>query len=247
MPNGELDPHSGVPLYRQIKEILRTEISSGDMDAETPMTEAQLLERFGVSRAPIRQALRDLTDEGYVYRKQGKGTFPVPGRRVSRPADVPSGELYRHLATQGMQPSSRVEGIARVVPPERVRQRLSIPDTEELLHFTRLISVQDSPLVYSRVYLRTPADFLPTTVDLEEKGSAFELLDRNFGITLERSEHQAWATGASDADAAQLDVSPGSPLLAIETLFLTTGGMPAGMRLAMHRSEQFKYHFVTNR
>lgn len=247
MPNGELDPHSGVPLYRQIKEILRTEISSGSVDAETPMTEAQLLERFGVSRAPIRQALRDLTDEGYVYRKQGKGTFPVPGRRVSRPADVPSGALYQHLATQGLQPASRVEGIERVVPPERVRLRLNTPDSEELLHFTRLISVQDSPLVYSRVYLRTPAEFLPTTVDLEEKGSAFELLERNFGIILERSEHEAWATGASDADAAQLDVRPGSPLLAIETLFLTTGGVPAGMRLAMHRSEQFKYHFVTNR
>ena len=67
----ELDPSTGVPLYRQIREILRSEITNGSMDPAIPMTEAQLLSRFEVSRAPIRQALKELADEGYVYRGQG--------------------------------------------------------------------------------------------------------------------------------------------------------------------------------
>ena len=54
----ELDTSSGVPLYRQIMDILRAEITSGAVGADEPMTEAKLLSRFGVSRAPIRQALR---------------------------------------------------------------------------------------------------------------------------------------------------------------------------------------------
>lgn len=246
MPTVEINPNSGVPLYRQIKEILRTEISTNKLDADTPMTEAQLLERFNVSRAPIRQALRELTDQGYVYRKQGKGTFPVPGHRVSRPADVRSGALHQHLRERGLNPASRVGDLGRTVPPPHVQRQLSIAEGEEVLHFTRLISVEGSPLVHSRVFLRTPADFSPTTRELEENGSAFELLAREFGIVLERSEHEAWATGATAEDAAVLDVPVGSPLLAIETLFLTTGGATAGMRLAIHRSEQFKYHFVTH-
>lgn len=73
----EIDQQSGVPLYRQIKNILREEIITGKADPAEAITEALLLKRFGVSRAPIRQALGELADEGYVYRKQEIGRAHV--------------------------------------------------------------------------------------------------------------------------------------------------------------------------
>ena len=241
----ELDPTTGVPLYRQIKEILRAEISGGLVDASVPMTEAQLLDRFGVSRAPIRQALRELSDEGYVYRKQGKGTFPVPGRRIDRAADVRPGTLYQHLTEQGLKTSTAVSEISRVTPPEHVQVRLCLKPGENLLHFVRLIWVEDTPVAHSRIYLRVPAEFNPTREDLEAGASAFELLEQQFGIALTQSDNEAWATAATDDTADHLGVSVGSPLLAIETIFITKGGVPTGYRLAMHRSDEFKYHFTT--
>ncbi|NMB22659.1 MAG: GntR family transcriptional regulator [Corynebacterium sp.] len=241
----ELDPSTGVPLYRQIREILRSEITDGSMDPAIPMTEAQLLERFGVSRAPIRQALRDLADEGYVYRKQGKGTFPVPGRRIERGANVRPGALYQHLTEQGLKTKTAVSDLKRVVPPEHVQERLGLPKEEKLLHFVRLIWAEDIPVAHSRIYLRAPADFNPTQQDLEGDESAFELLERNFGIALTRSDNEAWATAATEETAGHLDVTVGSPLLAIETIFITNGGAPGGYRLAMHRSDEFKYQFTT--
>ncbi len=111
MAYGEFDPSSGVPLYRQIKEILRREVAEGIVDPQKPMTEVQLLSRFDVSRAPIRQALQELASEGYVYRKQGKGTFPVVGTRVQRPADVRSGALYQYLSDTGLHPTGKVTGV----------------------------------------------------------------------------------------------------------------------------------------
>ncbi|WP_298182756.1 GntR family transcriptional regulator [Saccharomonospora sp.] len=246
MANGELDLSSGVPLYRQIKDILRTEIAGGVADPQKPMTEAQLLDRFDVSRAPIRQALKELANEGYVYRKQGKGTFPVPGARVHRPADVRPGALYQYLSESGLHPASTVSGVERVEPPARIRHRLGIKADERLLHFTRLISVENEPLVEADVYIRAPEEFSPTAAELEEKGSAFELLEQGFGITLDRAEHEAWATAASADHAATLGVDEGSPLLVIETIFFTAGGLPAGWRSAVHRAEEFKYRFVTS-
>lgn len=247
MTSGELDLSSGVPIYRQIKDLLRAEIAEGRADPAKPMTEAQLLKRFGVSRAPIRQALQELTNEGYVYRQQGKGTFPVTGARVDRPADVRPGALYEYLSERGLHPTSRVSGIERADPPARIRQRLGIEADERLLHFTRLMSVEDEPLVDANIYIRAPEDFTPTAAVLEEAGSAFELLEREFGITLDRAEHEAWATAATPDQAAALGVSEGSPLLVIETTFFTTGGLPSGWRSAVHQAEEFKYHFVTSR
>lgn len=234
-------------MYRQIKDILRTEVVQGVADPETPITEAQLLERFDVSRAPIRQALNELVSEGYVYRKQGKGTFPIAGARVNRPANVGPGALYQFLDAQGLHPDSRVAGVERVAPPARIRAGLGIDDDERLLHYTRLISVEGKPLVDADVYVRAPESFSPTAEKLQEEGSAFVLLEREFGIALDRSEHEAWATAASPSQAASLGVLPGSPLLVIETIFFTTGGVPAGWRSAVHRAEEFKYRFVTGR
>lgn len=245
MSTGELDPVSGVPMYKQIKEILRREITSGAADPNVPMTEAQLLERFGVSRAPIRQALSDLSTEGFVYRKQGKGTFPVVGARVDRPADIRPGGLFQFLSDKGLKPTSEVSEPERVVPPSRIRARLDLPEDEQLLHFTRLMSIDGEPLVDADVYIRSPEGFLPSVEFLEERGSAMELLEREYGITLDRAEHEAWATAATAQQAAALGVAEGSPLLAIETIFFSTGGVPAGWRLAIHQAEEFKYHFVT--
>ncbi|WAL64665.1 GntR family transcriptional regulator [Amycolatopsis cynarae] len=247
MANGELDLSSGVPLYRQIKDILRAEIADGVADPGKPMTEEQLLGRFEVSRAPIRQALKELAVEGYVYRRQGKGTFPVPGARVQRPADVRPGALYQYLSDSGLHPASKVSGIQRVEPPARIRHRLGLEEHERLLHFNRLILVEDEPLIEASVYLRAPEDFSPTAGELEDEGSAFELLSRRFGMTLDREEHEAWATAATAGQAATLGVREGSPLLVIETIFFATGGLPAGWRSAVHRAEEFKYRFVTSR
>ena len=247
MAYGELDPSSGVPLYRQIKEILRREIAEGTADPNTPMTEAQLLGRFDVSRAPIRQALQELVSEGYVYRKQGKGTFPVTGARVRRPADVRSGALYQYLSDSGLHPAGKVSGVERVEPSPQIQDRLGLEAHERLLHFTRLISVEDEPLVEASVYIRAPEDFSPTAEELEDQGSAFELLEREFGMALDRAEHEAWATAATADQAATFGVSEGSPLLVIETIFFTTGDRPAGWRSAVHQAEKFKYRFTTSR
>lgn len=247
MANGELDLLSGVPLYRQIKDILRTEVIDGLVDPRTPITEARLLERFDVSRAPIRQALKELATEGYVYRKQGKGTFPVTGARVERPAEVRPGALYQFLSESGLHPSSTVTGLERVVPPPRINELLRLDSGERLLHFTRVISVEGEPLAESDVYVRVPEEFRPTTAELEEGGSAFALLEEKYGITLDREEHEAWATAATAGHAAALGVREGSPLLVIDTVFYTRGGRPAGWRSAVHRADDFKYRFVTTR
>lgn len=245
MASAELDHASGVPLYRQIKDILRREITEGVADPSTPMTEELLLGRFDVSRAPVRQALRELADEGFVYRKQGKGTFPVAGARVSRPADVRPGALYEYLERSGQSPHSVVTGLERTLPPTSVRDRLRLDEGETLVHFTRLISVGGTPLVEAEVWVRAPLDFNPRPADLTGKDSAFELLKKGYGITLDRAEHEAWATSASERMAKVMEVEPGAPLLVIDTTFFTLGGVPAGYRSAIHRADEFKYRFVT--
>ena len=58
-----------VPRYRQIANIIRQRIESGELQPERPIpSEAQIMQEFGVARATARHAAGLLRDEGLVVR-----------------------------------------------------------------------------------------------------------------------------------------------------------------------------------
>ncbi len=71
--------------YQDVADVLRREIAAGRYPLETALpTEAELGQRFAVSRQTIRQAILELENDGLVYRRQGSGTYTThrPRRRV---------------------------------------------------------------------------------------------------------------------------------------------------------------------
>src|SRR5512142_1026047 len=72
----ELLRTAGSPIYVQIREVLRSEITGGTLKRGQQLpSETGLAERFNVSRMTIRQSIADLMNEGLLYRRQGIGTF----------------------------------------------------------------------------------------------------------------------------------------------------------------------------
>jgi GntR family transcriptional regulator len=72
----DYDPLAPVPRYRQIANIIRRRIESGELQPERPIpSEAQIMEEFGVARATARHAAELLRDEGLVVKVPGLGTF----------------------------------------------------------------------------------------------------------------------------------------------------------------------------
>lgn len=64
------------PKYKKLKDRIIEDIESQQMKAgEKIYSENQLAEKFNVSRQTVRQAIGDLVGEGWLYRKQGRGTF----------------------------------------------------------------------------------------------------------------------------------------------------------------------------
>lgn len=65
-----------------IASQLRQEIASGILAFGEKLSEARLAQRFGVSRMPVREALKELEASGFVAIEHRRGTFV---RRLSRP------------------------------------------------------------------------------------------------------------------------------------------------------------------
>jgi GntR family transcriptional regulator len=242
-----IDRVSTVPLYSQIKKILISELQGADRASAPALTEASLMKRFHVSRAPIRQALKEMRDEGYVVRQRAKGTFPVQGVNVRLPPALELGGITRYLTEQGLKPTSRVTILERVEPPEGVLDALGLESPEKLLHLHRVIYVKDAPLVWACTWLCTPPDFVPGLEELERVGTVFALIEQELGVVYTRGEQHIWAAGASEEEAHALGVEVGAPVLVAETTMFTNDGRPGGWRRAVHRAEDFKYAFGLNR
>jgi len=80
-----LHPIEATSLRVQVAERLRTAIVTGKLRPGDPLTETALAEQLNVSRAPIREAIQDLENDGLVetvaYR--GKRVKPLTVREVS--------------------------------------------------------------------------------------------------------------------------------------------------------------------
>ena len=238
---------SSVPLYKQIKDILLKELQAAKSETGRPFsTEEELVRRFHVSRAPVRQALKELANEGYVYRERAKGTFPVQELPV-RPQGLELGGLIGFLREQGMDCISKILSIDRVLPTEKLCTILHLELSDKLLRISRLILFKGQPLVWTQTYLFISEDFQPDARELEEVESVFVLLETEKGIFISRGDHQISASGANHAEAQILGVKNGDPVLVAETKLYTRNNQLIGWRRAVHKAYDYKLSFTVNR
>ncbi|HWK23243.1 MAG TPA: GntR family transcriptional regulator [Ureibacillus sp.] len=242
-----IDRSSAIPLYKQIKDILIQELRQVDGESNRPFsTEQELVERFRVSRAPVRQALKELANEGYVYRERAKGTFPVQEVPV-RPLGLELGGLVGFLREQGIDCHSRILNVDRVFPSESLSSNLRVDANEMVLRISRLISVKEEPLIWTQTYLFVDEDFHPDVKELENVESVFILLQRDEGLYVARGDHQISASGATAEDAEILDIEIGDPVLIMETKLYTRNDRVIGWRRAVHKADDYKLSFSVNR
>jgi GntR family transcriptional regulator len=71
-----IDPIAPVPPYRQIADILRRRIESGQYPPDTRIpTESELTEAFEVARTTARRAVEVLREEGLIYTVPQRGSY----------------------------------------------------------------------------------------------------------------------------------------------------------------------------
>lgn len=108
-----------IPLYEQIAQQIKQEVSNGGFDAQRRLpTEKAFAEQFNVSRITVRKAIQLLSQEGLVETKQGKGTF-VRSQAMRKNLKRPCTSFTENCIENGMVPHSKLlrAGIVKVSEP----------------------------------------------------------------------------------------------------------------------------------
>lgn len=81
----QLDSESASPLYQQVFEVIKGKIETGRYPAHSQIpTESELSRMYGVGRITVRRAIEELVNEGYLTKRQGRGTFVTALRWCAR-------------------------------------------------------------------------------------------------------------------------------------------------------------------
>jgi GntR family phosphonate transport system transcriptional regulator len=153
-----IDRKSGSALWHQIGEILAADIAAGTFaPGDRLPTEPELMERFGVSRFTVRQALGHLEQRGLVRAEQGRGTFVH--REVLDYTLSKKTRFSQNLIEQGFEPGGELL-IHEIVPgSERVAARLKLASGALVIHRRGVMTADGVPVELGDSYY--PADRFP--------------------------------------------------------------------------------------
>jgi GntR family transcriptional regulator, N-acetylglucosamine utilization regulator len=209
-----LSDHTGVPLYVQIRRLLRERIRLGEWAADEPMpTEEELVAHFGVSRTTVRQALSDLANEGLVVRHAGRGTFARQPLMVVRMQQWHS--LTTDIAQRGLRPSKRILRVEKLDARAEIAHRASELAESDILHVQSVRFADEIPIVVLDNYFPFELCAFLTEVELDAPDNSIEHALAEHGIELARANGEIAATVATREEAKHLDIEPGAPLVEI--------------------------------
>ncbi len=226
-----------VPLYHQLKCALITAIESGEWQSGQQLpNEDKLAETFGVSKITVRQALRDLSDVGYVRREQGRGTFVSRPKLGNGPRELTSfsEEMRRHHLTA----SSRILERFKASASERVAEALQIAVGEQVFVLKRLRLADGEPMAIQTAHI--PVKLAPELVQEDlEHASLYELLHSRYGLRPASARETYSAVSVDPMPSELLRVLPGAPVLAVERVTYLATGKPFEFVQSLIRGDRY--------
>ncbi|MEU6666907.1 GntR family transcriptional regulator [Streptomyces sp. NPDC046727] len=142
---------TGVPLkHQRISRILAREIRAGSRPAgERLPGEHALAQRFGVSRTTIRAALAELTEQGLITTRTGKGSYVLFD---GRPPDDRLG-WARALTPRGADSTVRTLAVRETRDSALAAELGLEKDVFVCVERTRELTAEGTVLSYERSYL----------------------------------------------------------------------------------------------
>lgn len=230
---------TGQPLYRRIQADLREQVRSGRLDPGSQLeTEQELMARYGVSRATVRQALGGLIAEGVLEVRRGLGTFVR-----SRSVDHALGGFYtfsREIERHGMKPGTQVLSVAVEAASERVAAALGVAPGSRVVALTRLRLADDQPVVTETSWL--PAARFPGLERFDfDKVRLYDTLVTRYGVRPVRAREAFEPVLLTSAEADQLDRRRGDPALRVERTAYDADGDIVEYCRSTVRSDRYRY------
>ncbi|MFT5481837.1 MAG: GntR family transcriptional regulator [Halieaceae bacterium] len=245
--SSEAGKKSKQPLYAQLASALRGEIVGGVFPVGSLLpTEDKLAERFSVSRYTVREALRQLREDGLVSSRRGAGTIVVsPGATAS---DIHQVMSINDLVAFATDTRFAIEIVRMVTISKKLAWRTGLASGEEWLvvHGYRYPDELTVPVCAAEYYIHR--DYAAVGRILQRHtGPIFPLIEDMFGLSIVEVHQQISATFIPTKLAADFEIAEESAALEVRRSYKTDAGKIVQVTINTHPADRFQHSMTMRR
>lgn len=228
-----------IPKYYKIYEQLLNEIQNGAYQEDNLFpSDTELVKKFKVSRGTVREAIKLLFQQGYLVRKQGKGTF-VTYRKIEQDPDKLIG-FTELMKKHSLKPSAKVIKKEILTPTANIAHLMKLKPGGQVVRLIRIRYGDDEPLIIERSYFNYDLFEPIFQMDLEIN-SIFELLHKKTDTKLGNALQRIEAISAGNEEHEWLEVDLRTPLLLIKRLIKTKNDQIFQYSEDVYRSDRINF------
>lgn len=190
-----------------VDKIRRDEYSIGDL---LP-SESELENMYNISRTPVRQALKQLENDGYIYRLQGKGSF-VSNSNPTGKWILTTG--FMHKYNKEWQKISVKTLNIKKVKSEEIASLLGINKDNEFYEIERIRLYKNEPVLYLKHNFnpRIPIEIFMHNPEFPSKD---QLLKEKINVGILDIQEKIESISANAEIAQNLNIPEKSPVLKV--------------------------------
>lgn len=230
-----------VPVYRQLNDRLRTAIAEEYRSGDQFLTEREISESFGVSRATANKALSGLVSEGLLEFRKGLGTFV---RRDVIDYDVRSLVSFTEKArAAGKTPTTEVLTFGKLAAArinETVRTALALDSEGLVWEMDRVRRADQTPVILEHRYV--VHRFCPRLTRQQVEGSLYGLWTETLRLTISGANEVIRAVSLTPEEGRRLQVAAKSPALEVVSVGFLVDQSPLWWERTLYRGDQYEFH-----
>ncbi|SHE80535.1 GntR family transcriptional regulator [Marinitoga hydrogenitolerans DSM 16785] len=236
-----IDRNSPIPLYYQIKEQLKNYIELNKLPAHTLLpTEDELSKKYSVSRLTVRNAMKELINEGIIYRIQGKGTFVSEKKLIT---DLTSLKGFNdEMESIGKKTKAKVLFNGFILPDAKVVKIFKLKKNQKVLLLSRIRFEGNIPRAIENAYLNISA--YPELIEIKEKDmsnlSLYKLLKDKFQIFPTHAKEEIEIIHANKKISKILNIKENDCVLSIIRLTSSQDNIPFEYVESKYKKDNFK-------
>ncbi len=246
-----------IPAYQRIKQAILDNIHAGEWQAgQAISTEMALAAEFGVSRMTVNRALKELSEERVLERRQGSGTFVAQQQFNHTFVEVRNIAQDLKSANRDYQAkvvSKRV--ITAAMLDDELRRKFAIEATDastDLKNTDNMSSNHKAAVLYEVKIVHfadgQPIQFEERWVDAKKVP---KFIEQDFSVVntsdyliakspLERGSYTIRALAAPDEVAAALQIAPQSPTLVLRRQTYSAGQVLTFVKM-WHAGDRYQF------
>lgn len=230
------------PIYQQLTARLRELAARQYRPGDQFLTERQIVERFGVSRATANKALAGLVSEGLLEFRKGVGTFVRPSITYDVSTLVSFTEKARAV---GKLPATEVITFRSIPGSELERSAReafgnAVTESAQFWLMDRLRTADGVPVILEhRIVV---GDRCPRLTEQDLNGSLYEAWMMRHGLKIGGADEIIRAVSLTRHEAALLRVPSRAAALEVRAVGFLADGSPLWWERTLYRADMYEFH-----